>query len=569
MAALQFLQPGWLLLLPVCWLLIARLSRGRQPGMWPQTMDAHLYAHLSPAASHHLWQPGYPFALGLLLSLLVTALAGPGWYSEEQPVIESAAARVIVLSLSESMRVQDVTPDRHTQARNAALNLLQTEFDGETGLVVFAGSAFTVAPLTRDANTLRRFLTVLNVDTMPVAGNRLDSGIERANSLLQSAVAGNGHIIAIADGADEPALVTQAIKTSVQRGSRVSIIAIGTEHGGPHPNSDGGLLRDESGRIKMVRTDLHGLAAFAHNGGGEFSTHNRSLSATPAASATKPDAATQQQTRKVDGGFWLVIAALPLALWQFRRNAALLLLAVGLIPAGHLKAQESDSLWFNQEQRAHRAFLRGDFDTAARLTDNAVLKGTASLQLGRYDDAIDLLATAEHSVTARYNRANALVAAKRFDEALQGYREVLQINPKHADALENHERLKLWLAIGQQPGASGDSEESAAEEPQVTGDELETTTRSSRQGEGSDRPVDGEQPGDGAGLSQGRIDAEDKSDGLALELERLLARLEAQGRREDQQWLKQFTDRHASADPAELFKRKFLRDHLRNSERAR
>jgi len=573
LGGLHFLHPGWLLLLPVCWVLSARLVTARGPSIWQQTMDAHLYQHLTGATPDSLPRTRNPLALGTLLSLLTVALAGPSWYHEKQAVVETANARVIVLSLSATMRIRDGEPDRLSQARQAALSLLQTQFDGETALVVYAGASFIVAPLTRDASTLERFLSVLTINTMPIDGRRLDSAIERANSLLQSAVAGNGHIIVIADGADNHDQVERAIASSVKRGSKVSVIAVGTEYGGPQPDANGKFLRDANGRAKIIPADWTTLASLARAGGGEFSHANRTLDETIASVSARTHAdanrAGEQQLRRVDGGFWLAIIAIPLMLWQFRRHAVLLSGLLVLTPIPPAAADGGKSLWFNPSQQAYRAYLRGDFETAVAISHDDLLTGTALLQSGDYTRAAQVLADLTQSPTALYNRANALVAAQRFDEARVAYRAALQIDPHHADAKINLQRLELWLATLDSTPAGGDDENPTPEEEQAAGGELDMASRGSRQGEGSDRTVDGEQPGSGAGLGQGRIDAEDNTDGLAVDLERLLARLKTESREDDHEWLQQLTDRQAKADPAELLKRKFLRDHLRNTERAR
>ena len=52
-----------------------------------------------------------------------------------------------------------------------------------TGLVVFAGDAFTVSPLTRDADTIRAQLRALHPSIMPSQGSRADLGLEQALEL--------------------------------------------------------------------------------------------------------------------------------------------------------------------------------------------------------------------------------------------------------------------------------------------------------------------------------------------------------------------------------------------------
>ena len=88
----------------------------------------------------------------IVLTLGVLALAGPSWHQQSYPMMESISARVVALDLSRSMLVEDISPNRFTQAVAAAREIISSDFDGETGLVVFAGAAFVVSPLSRGRN---------------------------------------------------------------------------------------------------------------------------------------------------------------------------------------------------------------------------------------------------------------------------------------------------------------------------------------------------------------------------------------------------------------------------------
>lgn len=574
---LTFLYPGWLWLLPVCALLLGYCNRrGSRRSIWETQIDANFYALLRPVAAARNDAGRRTLLPGLLLTLCVLAMAGPSCYKQRYPLLESAAARVLVVDLSRSMRVRDVSTDRHQLARQLAITLTAGSFAGETGLVVFAGASFTVAPLTRDSNTLIRFLDALTPATMPIDGDRIDLGIERATALLRESIAGHGDILIITDGTDNPMAAVDAAKFAHQQGNRVSLFAVGTPTGGPIPDHQGGLLRERNGQIVLSRTRTEPLAVIASAGGG------RLLPLRSAAAIDRSVAALQQRTEPdlrdtndspssaIDGGFWLVWCALPVLLLLFRRHAGpLLVVLVPLLPYDSAHALELQSLWRNAEQRAHQAFIDGDYQRAQQLSKRALLQGTAAFHLGNFDAAIELLA-ADDSAMAHYNRGNALVAQQRLDDAINAYQSALAIDPNHADANQN--LLLVMRFLDQQTVRGGDTSDSdpASQQDELdSDDESSEPARSGQDSESSDRPVDGEQPGLGAGMAQGRMAAEDNFEGLDIVLERLLTRLQSDATVADRQLLEHWADRLRRADPGEFFTRKFLRDHQRNSNQPR
>ena len=122
--------------------------------------------------------PLWLLSLGWLLAVL--ALADPAWEQQPQPLRQTGTSRVIVLDLSRSMLAPDLKPSRLVRARFKVEDILAHDAEGQTGLVVFAGDAFTVSPLTRDADTIRAQLRALDPSIMPSQGSRADLGLLKA-----------------------------------------------------------------------------------------------------------------------------------------------------------------------------------------------------------------------------------------------------------------------------------------------------------------------------------------------------------------------------------------------------
>ena len=160
----HFLQPVWFLSLIPLGLLLWWLPRaGRASSDWQRACEHHLLPYLLNKPVKVLNQlPIWLLAAGWLIA--VVALADPVWQKQPQPVFRNQDALVMVLDLSRSMLSSDLSPSRLERARYKVAQILSQRKEGQTGLVVFAGDAFTVSPLTNDARTILSLLKPLNPD---------------------------------------------------------------------------------------------------------------------------------------------------------------------------------------------------------------------------------------------------------------------------------------------------------------------------------------------------------------------------------------------------------------------
>ena len=275
-ANLQFLQPLWLVLLPPSWVLIWTFARqGRHKSIWSRICDAQLLAHMTAGQDS---SPGYAlpaWILGAVLSLGIIAAAAPSWSKLSHPIMEATDARVIVLDLSRSMLVQDVRPSRFEHALAAASEFIDSDYAGETGLVVFAGSAFVLSPLSRDADTLLAFVEAVHPETMPQDGSNLELAITTARDLLAASLGDSAQILLISSGDshNQDLLHNNAVQAAFDaaaEGLRISVLGIGSVAGGPMLDQKGGLMRDSVGRIEISRPNFDLLRRIAAAGQGSM-----------------------------------------------------------------------------------------------------------------------------------------------------------------------------------------------------------------------------------------------------------------------------------------------------------
>lgn len=489
MTDFHFLRPWWLLaVIPLAALLWALYRRRRNVGDWKDVCDDALLPHVVVGGSSRtgLW----PLSIAALSGLIaILALAGPVWERLPAPAFRNIAAVVIVLDLSSAMDAADIKPSRLERVRYKIADILRARKDGQSALVVYAGDAFAVTPLTDDAATIAAQLSALGTGLMPIQGERIDLGLTSAVRLLKQAGLKAGDILLITAGGGAAAAEDEARRAKAE-GYRVSVLGAGTEEGAPVPLPKGGFLKDESGSIVVPRLDAGGLRRLAEVGGGiyrELTADSGDLDALLGFFERHGAAGTQgEKGLNIDQwkehGVWLLLTLLPLAALSFRRGwlAGWLLMLTIPFP-NDARALDWQDLWQTPDQQAQQAFRNEDYDEAGKKFENAEWKAAAQYKAGRYEDAAKIL-EGSNSVTGHYNRGNALARQGRYQEAIQAYQKALELDPEHADARYNKELIEKAL----------EQQKQQREEQQQSGKDSESQSESSQSQQASSDGEDGQ-----------------------------------------------------------------------------
>jgi len=337
--------------------------------------------------------------------------------------------------------------------------------------VVFGADAFSVAPLTTDPAVLLHLLDGLSTRTLPRAGSRPDLGLELARSLLAKSGAAGGEVILAGDSAGD-ARTLAAARALAGAGFPLSVLAVGTPHGGPVRVADGAFARTEAGEVFVARPEFEALERVARVGSGRF----RLLPAAGAmphfargAPAWSESSAAGPGDVRQDDGAWLALLALPFAALLFRRGwlACLGALALTLaLPAPQALAFDWPDPWRRADQQAAHAFERGGSGDGARvlakLGPDSPWRALLLYRAGRYAEAAALFA-AQDTADAHYNRGNSLALEGRLEAALEAYGAALERSSAMRDALHNRSLVREALAKqraqaeagGQSPAPAG------------------------------------------------------------------------------------------------------------------
>ena len=493
----HFLRPLWLLLILVLPLIIAAFRHVR-PGDsgWSRFIPARL---LSPVIRHDgtsgTARPSPVVPAALAVTLIAVALAGPAWREAPVPLKQPGDSLVIALDLSLSMLATDVEPNRLTRAKRKIRDILAAREGSLTGLLVYAGDAHVVTPLTDDRRTIEAMLDVLDPVIMPATGNRADLAIRRARDLLDQGAPGDGRILLITDTIN--GRYQDAIRESLAGTDyTLSTLVVGTEAGGPIPLARRGFIR-ENGDIVITRAEPEQLAELARSTGGQ--SHQLTLDGTDirALDLATRDSNEWRNTgdnrtvrRWQDDGYWLLWLALPLILIGWRRGA-LTLVALALLPVWPQPAQAIswDALWQREDQRAPE-LIRSNPEQAARQLEDPAWRGSALYRSGEFASAAEAFARAK-GPRASYNRGNALARAGKLEEALAAYDRALAQAPELEDARHNRKIVEDLLRQQKQQNGGKGGKDSRQQKNGQPGSDQSNSGNSQQQGQNRGKQAQG------------------------------------------------------------------------------
>ena len=86
----------------------------------------------------------------LAMALLIIAIANPQFGTKLEEVKREGIDIMIALDVSNSMKAQDLTPNRLENAKQSIGRLINNLNDDRIGIIVFAGQSYVQLPITTD-----------------------------------------------------------------------------------------------------------------------------------------------------------------------------------------------------------------------------------------------------------------------------------------------------------------------------------------------------------------------------------------------------------------------------------
>lgn len=205
---------------------------------------------------------------------LVLGIANPQIGTKLEEVKREGVDIIIALDVSNSMKAEDIRPNRLESAKQEVSRMLEKLQNDRVGLVVFGGESYLQLPLTTDYSAARLILSTIDVDVVPVPGTAIGSAIRMAMKSFVGEDKKYKVIILITDGENHEDDAIAAANEAKSEGIIIHTIGMGSREGAPipvyHNNVQAGYKKDGEGTIVLTKLDEQILQQLADATGGKY-----------------------------------------------------------------------------------------------------------------------------------------------------------------------------------------------------------------------------------------------------------------------------------------------------------
>jgi len=203
----------------------------------------------------------------LALILIVVALARPQRSNERVEQFTEGIDILLVMDISESMDLQDFSPNRLEAAKKTAIEFIEGRFGDRIGMVVFSGEAYSLSPLTNDYKLLTSLISEINFTMIEAKGTAIGSAIAAGTNRMKDSETPSKVMILLSDGESNAGNVDPLFAAQLASAFNIKIYTIAVGKDGMVPYGT-----DFFGRPQMVESylDETTLREIARIGNGQF-----------------------------------------------------------------------------------------------------------------------------------------------------------------------------------------------------------------------------------------------------------------------------------------------------------
>ncbi len=114
-----------------------------------------------------------------------------------------------MLDVSNSMNAEDIEPSRLTEAKNLMMQTMSKMKNDKVGIVIFAGQAMSIMPLTTDYNSAETYIGAIETNSMKIQGTDFLKGMQAAAEKFKNVSKGSRKVILLSDGEDNEGTIMQ------------------------------------------------------------------------------------------------------------------------------------------------------------------------------------------------------------------------------------------------------------------------------------------------------------------------------------------------------------------------
>ncbi|MGA9212663.1 vWA domain-containing protein [Kaistella sp.] len=222
----------------------------------------------------------YLLATLFLVLSIVDLLSG----SEEVKSKQKMNNVIFLLDVSNSMNAQDVAPNRLDEAKNIIINTMEKMKNDKVGIVVFAGDASSIMPLTTDFTAAETYLGGIETNIVKTQGTDFLKAMQTVADKFRNIPKGARQVVLLSDGEDNEGNEKSATKLAKSEGISVITVGIGSEEGAPIPEYVFGQLMgyktDRAGQTVISKRENMALKNIANQTNGTYVDGNNLENAT-------------------------------------------------------------------------------------------------------------------------------------------------------------------------------------------------------------------------------------------------------------------------------------------------
>jgi len=223
----------FLLLIPLMIVAFYLVKRWRKKAK-ERFAESHLMQQLMPTYSNTKYRLKFTFFI-IGYAFVILGIANPQVGSKLEEVKREGIELIIALDVSNSMKAQDIKPNRLERAKMAMQQLLKKLKSDRLGIIVFAGEAYTQLPITTDYAAAKLFLNTVDTDIVPTQGTNIADAIDLATESFDFERGSGKAIIIVTDGENHEENAITAAENAAEKGIQIYTIGMGTPNGAPIP----------------------------------------------------------------------------------------------------------------------------------------------------------------------------------------------------------------------------------------------------------------------------------------------------------------------------------------------
>ncbi|MDF2436607.1 MAG: hypothetical protein K0Q95_983 [Bacteroidota bacterium] len=205
---------------------------------------------------------------------LIIGLINPQIGTKLEEVKRKGADIMICLDVSNSMRAEDLQPNRLEKSKQAIAKLMDKLEGDRLGIIVFGGEAYVQLPITTDYSAAKLFLESISTDMIPTQGTDIGKAIDLAVESFGKDEGKNKAIVIITDGENHEEDALRAAEEAAGKGISIHTIGMGSENGSPIPlykgNVQDGFRKDKDGNTVITKLNEEILQEIAGAGNGIY-----------------------------------------------------------------------------------------------------------------------------------------------------------------------------------------------------------------------------------------------------------------------------------------------------------